>query len=146
MVFATVPEAAPTRRNHRATSCPAPISAKEPNVDGSRFTVSALWWVSSFGAVAIAGSIFEFPQRCEAIESTPKRKAFYLFLDRANPTIVYKELDPGYLGAEIPVLRVFSRTAFSTPPESTATPLKYKNRSNTMTAPKEPYVTLYVPK
>jgi hypothetical protein len=23
--------------------CPAPISAKEPKVDGSRFSVSALW-------------------------------------------------------------------------------------------------------
>src|SRR5215469_14844383 len=54
MVLATVPEAPPTTRNHRATSWPAPISAKEPKVDGSRFTVSALWWVSSFSVLAIA--------------------------------------------------------------------------------------------
>src|SRR5208282_809842 len=40
MVLATVPEAPPTRRNQRATSCPAPISANEPKVDVSRFRVS----------------------------------------------------------------------------------------------------------
>ena len=30
MVLATVPDAAPTRKKRRATSCPAPISAKVP--------------------------------------------------------------------------------------------------------------------
>jgi hypothetical protein len=34
MVLATVPEAPPTIRNQRATSCPAPISAKEPTEGG----------------------------------------------------------------------------------------------------------------
>src|SRR5207253_4837278 len=50
----SVPEAPPTTRNQRATSCPAPISAKEPKVDGSRFRVSAFWWVSSFSVEGIA--------------------------------------------------------------------------------------------
>src|ERR1700753_869255 len=48
MDLATVPEAPPTTKNQRATSCPAPISAKEPKVDVSRLKVSALWWVSGF--------------------------------------------------------------------------------------------------
>src|SRR5712664_1322833 len=53
MVLATVPDAPPTTRNQRATSCPAPISAKEPKVDGSRFRVSALRWLSSFSLESI---------------------------------------------------------------------------------------------
>src|SRR6266850_7823702 len=53
MVLATVPDAPPTTRNQRATSWPAPISAKEPKVDGSRFRVSALRWVSSFSLEGI---------------------------------------------------------------------------------------------
>src|SRR5208282_4565652 len=53
MVLATVPEAAPTTKNQRATSCPAPISAKEPKADASRFRVSALRWVSSFSMEGI---------------------------------------------------------------------------------------------
>src|ERR1700720_4492787 len=51
MLFATVPEAPPTKRNQRTTSCPAPISANEPNVEASRFRVSALRCVSSFSVV-----------------------------------------------------------------------------------------------
>src|SRR6266851_46586 len=54
MVLATVPDAPPTTRNQRATSCPAPISAKEPKVDGSRFKVSALRWVSTFSMEGMA--------------------------------------------------------------------------------------------
>src|SRR4029077_14508064 len=54
MVLATVPEAPPTTRNQRATSCPAPVSAKEPKVDESRFRVSALRCVSSFSMEGIA--------------------------------------------------------------------------------------------
>src|SRR5213594_4123395 len=50
MVLATVPEASPTRRNQRATSCPAPISAKEPKLVGSRLRVRALWCVSRCSA------------------------------------------------------------------------------------------------
>src|SRR6266404_747423 len=46
MVLATVPEAPPTRRNQRATSCPAPISAKEPKIVGSRLRGRALRCVS----------------------------------------------------------------------------------------------------
>src|SRR5580692_2038334 len=46
MVLATVPEAAPTRRNQRATSWPAPISANDPKIWGSRLMESAFWWVS----------------------------------------------------------------------------------------------------
>src|ERR1700732_905782 len=54
MVLATVPEAPPTTRNQRATSCPAPISAKEPNLDVSRFSDSALRCVSSFSVDGIS--------------------------------------------------------------------------------------------
>src|SRR5580704_1433728 len=54
MLFATVPEAPPTTRNQRATSCPAPISAKEPNLDVSRFSDSALRCVSSFSVDGIS--------------------------------------------------------------------------------------------
>src|SRR5581483_809800 len=53
MALATDPEAAPTNRNQRATSWPAPISAKEPKIDGSRFRVRALRWVSSFSLAGI---------------------------------------------------------------------------------------------
>src|SRR6516225_4201885 len=54
MVLATVPDAPPTRRNHRATSWPAPISAKEPNIVGSRFSESAFWCVPIFSVVDMA--------------------------------------------------------------------------------------------
>src|SRR6202044_2428879 len=46
MVFATVPAAPPTWKNRRATSCPAPISAKVPYFLASRLIWSALWLVS----------------------------------------------------------------------------------------------------
>ena len=41
MVLATVPAAPPTRKNQRATSWPAPISAKVPYLLGSRLSASA---------------------------------------------------------------------------------------------------------
>src|SRR4249920_1665278 len=56
IVLAIVPAAPPTRKNQRATSCPAPISAKTPYLLGSRFTSSAFWWV--FGASLRAGTEF----------------------------------------------------------------------------------------
>src|SRR4051812_46124108 len=46
MLLAMVPAAAPTRKNQRTTSCPAPISANVPYRRGSRFTRSALLCVS----------------------------------------------------------------------------------------------------
>ena len=42
--------AAPTRKNQRTTSWPAPISARVPYQRGSRLILSALWWVSSSSA------------------------------------------------------------------------------------------------
>src|SRR5215469_12950547 len=59
MVLATVPDAPPTRRNHRATSWPAPISAKEPNIVGSRFSESAFWCVPIFSVVDMARSVVQ---------------------------------------------------------------------------------------
>src|SRR5580704_13977036 len=53
MVFATVPDAPPTVRNQRATSCPAPISAKEPNTSAFRLIDRAFWCVPSFSGVSI---------------------------------------------------------------------------------------------
>jgi hypothetical protein len=41
MDLAIVPAAPPTRKNHRATSCPAPISATVPYHLGSRLMRSA---------------------------------------------------------------------------------------------------------
>src|SRR6266481_6431245 len=41
MVFATVPAAPPTEKNHRATSWPPPISANVPYVVASRLSASA---------------------------------------------------------------------------------------------------------
>src|SRR5437660_12145576 len=41
MVFATVPAAPPTEKNHRATSWPPPISANVPYVVASRLRASA---------------------------------------------------------------------------------------------------------
>src|SRR5215470_16694685 len=46
MALAMVPAAPPTRKNQRATSWPAPISAKVPYFTGSRLTWSALKCVS----------------------------------------------------------------------------------------------------
>lgn len=41
-----VPAAPPTRKNQRATSCPAPISKNAPYFRGSRLICSALLWFS----------------------------------------------------------------------------------------------------
>src|SRR5215475_9596534 len=64
MVLATVPEAAPTARNQRATSWPAPISANEPNLDGSRLRARAFWCVSSFSVADITDSNLTIFGRC----------------------------------------------------------------------------------
>src|SRR3954447_3000263 len=54
MLLAIVPAAPPTRKNQRATSCPAPISANVPYFVASRLIWSAFWWVSSrFDCMAI---------------------------------------------------------------------------------------------
>src|SRR5881227_1371089 len=56
MLFAIVPAAPPTRKNQRATSCPAPISANVPYFELSRLMRSAFWCVSgriSFMAVPL---------------------------------------------------------------------------------------------
>src|SRR5437773_12387932 len=42
-----VPAAPPTRKNQRATSCPAPISANVPYLPGSRLICSAFWSVAT---------------------------------------------------------------------------------------------------
>ena len=46
MLLAIVPAAPPTRKNQRATSCPAPISAKVPYLELSRLIWTAFWCVS----------------------------------------------------------------------------------------------------
>ncbi len=45
--MAIVPAAPPTRKNQRATSWPAPISATVPYQRGSRLIRRAFWWVSA---------------------------------------------------------------------------------------------------
>src|SRR5687768_4525804 len=60
MDFATVPEAPPTRKNQRETSCPPPISANVPYQRRSRFTCRAFAQVSrafAFGSGVIAGNL-----------------------------------------------------------------------------------------
>src|SRR5580704_2995225 len=60
MVFAMVPEAPPAWKKCRATSCPAPISAKVPYFRSSRLIVRALRLVvrSSFcGSLMVGGEI-----------------------------------------------------------------------------------------
>src|SRR4051794_20874459 len=47
MLLAIVPAAPPTRKNQRATSCPAPISAKVPYLVWSRLIATAFCCVSS---------------------------------------------------------------------------------------------------
>src|ERR1043165_1259198 len=54
MVLATVPAAPPTRKKQRATSWPAPISAKVPYLLASTLICSAFWFVSSLPVVIIA--------------------------------------------------------------------------------------------
>src|SRR5712692_9389733 len=55
IVFATVPAAPPTRKNQRATSCPAPISAKVPYFAASRLMRSALSCVLGEGSRGTSG-------------------------------------------------------------------------------------------
>src|SRR6478736_825039 len=52
-VLATVPAAPPARKNQRATSCPAPISAKAPYLPRSMLTANAFWCVAK-GSWSIA--------------------------------------------------------------------------------------------
>ena len=56
MLLAIVPAAPPTRKNQRATSCPAPISAKVPYFVLSRLIWTAFWCVSS-GLVCIGSPL-----------------------------------------------------------------------------------------
>src|SRR5205823_13472035 len=57
IVFATVPTAPPTRKNQRATSCPAPISAKVPYFAASRLMRSALSCVLGEGTRGTSGPL-----------------------------------------------------------------------------------------
>src|SRR6185436_10580438 len=54
MLLAMVPEAPPTRKNQRATSCPAPISANVPYFVWSRLICSAFWCVLTFSFFILA--------------------------------------------------------------------------------------------
>src|SRR5213593_1102130 len=63
MLLATVPAAPPTRKNERATSCPAPISAKVPYRAASRLIQSALSCVLRAG---LATRVF-----CRVVAETP---------------------------------------------------------------------------
>src|SRR6266487_360054 len=60
MVLATVPAAPPTRKKHRATSWPAPISAKVPYLLASTLICSAFWFVSNLPVAIIA---FQYPDK-----------------------------------------------------------------------------------
>src|SRR5260370_42064100 len=56
MVFATVPEAPPTIRNHLATSWPAPISANDPKTESFSLIVRGFRCVPTFPSVGICVS------------------------------------------------------------------------------------------
>src|SRR6185369_2963184 len=64
MVLATVPDALPTWKNQRATSCPAPISANVPYFFASRLICNAFCPVFNFS------SAINFPARDDT-EKTP---------------------------------------------------------------------------
>src|SRR5262249_47590360 len=97
MVLATVPEAPPTTRNQRATSSPAPISANEPKVDGSRFRVSALPWVSSSSVEGIARLQFDDHARGQSdrprVVAVRRQSAAFarLCCDRMRPCVFLHE-------------------------------------------------------
>src|SRR5438477_2745398 len=61
MVLAIVPAAPPTRKNQRATSCPAPISANVPYLPGSRLMWSAFWSVSGTSRLISNALFMKFP-------------------------------------------------------------------------------------
>ncbi len=53
VLLAMVPLAPPARKNQRATSCPAPISAKTPYLLASRLICRAFWCVSVGSFIAL---------------------------------------------------------------------------------------------
>src|SRR5437762_1544797 len=69
MVFATVPAAPPTAKNHRATSWPPPISAKVPYFAGSRLSATAFCRV-----LEAASSMMERPENRRQHPATPSRR------------------------------------------------------------------------
>src|SRR5437867_13044735 len=71
MVLAIVPAAPPTRKNRRATSCPAPISAKVPYLVASRL----IWRAFSSVPISISGSIQFLLRRFSVAANTGKRRA-----------------------------------------------------------------------
>src|SRR5258705_9327534 len=71
MVFATVPAAPPTEKNHRATSWPAPISANVPYVVASRLSANA------FCRVFEALSSICFEPNCRILEDGSDHTTIY---------------------------------------------------------------------
>src|SRR6185503_9953488 len=66
MLLAIVPAAPPTRKNQRATSWPAPISAKVPYLLESRLMCSAFWCVSKTSRFVMPESYGENATRDES--------------------------------------------------------------------------------
>ena len=78
--MAIVPDAPPAWKNSRATSWPAPISAKVPYFGGSRLIVSAFWIVvsSSFWLVHAAGTLAPVAKGCNPfLRNFLARERFY---------------------------------------------------------------------
>src|SRR3989442_13008506 len=69
MVFATVPAAPPTAKNHRATSWPPPISANVPYFVGSRLSATAFCRV-----LEAASSMMERPENRRPHPATPSQR------------------------------------------------------------------------
>src|SRR6266571_1548516 len=63
--FAIVPAAPPARKNQRATSCPAPISANVPYFVLSRLIWSAFWFVLGISR-CIGAELFKNPASIRA--------------------------------------------------------------------------------
>ena len=78
MDFEMEPAAAPTRKNHRATSWPAPISAKVPYLIASRLIRSAFSCVLSVTASSATRSRFH-----TLLLSAITRRSYTLFRPRA---------------------------------------------------------------
>src|SRR4029079_8846642 len=74
MDLAMVPAAPPTRKNQRATSWPAPISANVPYFDGSRWMKRLFWCVTCNTLVMTGQNTPQFKcQRGEKFQWHPFR-------------------------------------------------------------------------
>src|SRR3954463_6470965 len=87
IVFATVPDAPPTWKKRRATSCPAPISAKVPYFSASKLIWNAFLFVPTSISAFIRG------------QDVDKSRLLNLRLNVAGTQVLGRSLESrGWLG------------------------------------------------